>query len=159
MEYKVKDKYLSMVRSYKRLEKISTDNDGTISFAGSQDQVEDFFNQCYHFKDWLIKDPGVALSKKSVEEFISDSPSLSLAADICNSFKHAGLDKRSRSGRTLEGMKRHLSLLVPRGEKLVTFARHELTIGGKQYDAFSLATECLGEWEKYLKENKIQVHE
>ena len=32
----------------------------------------------------------------------------------------------------------------------------ELTISGKKYDAFSLATDCMAEWEEFLEQNKIQ---
>ena len=154
MEYAAKDKYYGMKRSYERLKKINTDNGNSISNADPRDATEDFFNQCYHFKDWLKKDSSVTLTK-DIENFISKSGSLSLAADYCNTFKHAGLDKKSRSGQELEKINTHVNFnLTPRG--FVASARLELTIGGKKYDAFSLATDCMKEWDNFLAQNQIK---
>ena len=154
MEYNAKDKYYGIKRSYERLKKINTDNGNSISNADPKDATEDFFNQCYHFKDWLKKDTSITLTE-DVENFISKSSSLSLAADYCNSFKHAGLDQKSRSGQELEKMNTHVNFdLTSRG--FVVSASLELTIGGKKYDAFSLATNCMKEWNNFLKKNQIQ---
>lgn len=154
MEYNSKDKYYSMKRSYERLEKINTDNGNLISNTDPKDAAEDFFNQCYHFRDWLKKDSSVTLVN-NIEEFINNSTALSLAADYCNSFKHAGLDKKSRPGQELEKMNTHVNFdITPRG--FVASARLEFTIGGKKYDAFSLAIDCMIEWEKFLKQNQIK---
>ena len=136
------------------MKKINTDNGNSISNADPKDATEDFFNQCYHFKDWLKKDTSITLTE-DVENFISKSSSLSLAADYCNSFKHAGLDQKSRSGQELEKMNTHVNFdLTSRG--FVVSASLELTIGGKKYDAFSLATNCMKEWNNFLKKNQIQ---
>lgn len=154
MEYNAKDKYYAMQRSYEKLKKINTDNGNSISNADPKDMTEDFFNHCYHFKDWLKKDSSIVLVY-NIEDFISKSNPLSLAADYCNTFKHAGLEKRSRSGQELEKVITHVNLdLTPRG--FVASARLELTIGGKKFDAFSLATDCIKEWDNFLKQNQIQ---
>lgn len=152
MEFNAVDKYRSMLRSYGRLKKIETDNGNSIGNTESRDAVEDFFNQCYHFKDWLKKDKGISLSL-DVEEFISESQFLSLAADYCNTFKHAGLD-RNRSDKNLEKINTHVKFdLTPRG--FVASSRLELTISGEKYDAFNLATQCIEEWENFIKLNGI----
>ncbi len=154
MEFTAKDKYYGMKRSYERLKKINTDNGNSISNTDPKDATEDFFNQCYHFKDWLKKETSINLIE-NVENFISKSKSLSLVADYCNSFKHAGLDKKSRSGQELEKINTHVNFdLTPRG--FVASARLELTIGGKKYDAFSLATNCMQEWHAFLEQNQVQ---
>lgn len=154
MEYNAKDKYYDMKRSYERLKKINTDNGNSISNAAPKDTTEDFFNRCYHFKDWLKKDTSIALAE-NVENFISKSNTLSLAADYCNSFKHAGLNKKSRSGQELEKMNTHINFdLKPTG--FVVSARLELTISGNKYNAFSLATDCMKEWDSFLEQNQIR---
>jgi len=154
LTYNAKDKYYGMKRSYERLKKINTDNGNSISNADPKDATEDFFNQCYHFKDWLKKDSSVVLVL-DVEDFINKRNSLSLAADYCNSFKHGGLDKKPRSGQELEKMNTHVNFdLTPRG--FVASARLELTIGGKKFDSFSLATDCIQEWDSFLEQNQIQ---
>lgn len=153
MEYNAKDKYYTTKRAYERLKKINTDNGNSISNTDARDATEDFFNHCYHFKDWLKKDSSVTLSD-DVEKFISNSTVLSLAADYCNSSKHAGLNKQSRSDKNIEKVNTHINLdLTPRG--FVATSRLELTIGGEKYDAFALATDCMNEWDKFLKQNNV----
>lgn len=38
----------------------------------------------------------------------------------------------------------------------VASARLELTIGGNKFDAFSLATDCMKEWDNFLEQNQIK---
>lgn len=154
MEYNAKDKYYGMKRSYERLKKINTDNGKSISNTEPKDATEEFFNQCYHFKNWLKKDTSINLAQ-NVEKFINESSSLSLVADYCNSFKHAGLNKKSRSGQKIEKINTHVNfdLMV---DGFVASAHLEITINGKKYDAFSLATDCMRDWDNFLKKNHIQ---
>lgn len=153
MEFPAVDKYRSMQRSYKRLEKINTNNGNEISNVDARDATEDFFNQTYHFKDWLKKDKTIQLLS-DVEEYINRSSALALAADYCNSFKHGGLNKDSRSGKELQKINTHIKLdLTPAG--FVASSRLEITIDQKSYDAFLLASNCINEWETFLEMNKI----
>lgn len=47
-------------------------------------------------KDWLKKEyPG---RSKDIEEYVNDSIHIKVVADLANSLKHRGLDKKSRSG-------------------------------------------------------------
>lgn len=153
MEYPAKDKYYSMERSYKRLQKISINNGNSIKNTDARDAVEDFFYHCYHFKDWIKKDSSITLIE-DIEDFINNSDSLSLAADYCNSFKHAGLNKKSRSKDKLEKINTHINLdLTQTG--FISYANLEITIGNKSYDAFTLATLCVNDWNYFLKQNNI----
>ena len=78
-----------MMRAHKKLLGIATSTGNSISLSEAREATEEFFSHCYHFKDWLLKEqPNL---KQSVEDHISNSKALSLAADICNSYKHAGL--------------------------------------------------------------------
>lgn len=153
MDFNSADKYRSMLRSYDHLKKIQTNNGNSISNTDSRDAVENFFNHCYHLKDWLKKDPQVTL-KLDVEEYINSSSSLSLAADYCNTFKHAGLDRKNRSKRKLEKINTHINLdLTPTG--FVASSKLELTIGGEKYDALDLATQCIKAWDSFIEMNGI----
>ncbi len=153
MKYNAAEKYRRMLRTYDVLERISTDNGNSISNSDARDAAEDFFNQCYHFKDWIKKDASISVDQ-NVEEFINSSPAMQLAADYCNSQKHAGLDRGSRSGKAIERVNTHVKLdITSRG--FVASSRLELTISGQSYDAFKLATECVEAWEKYLRENNV----
>lgn len=157
MEYSAKNKYISMMRAYTKLQKIYTDNGNTISFSDPDDEVDSFFTHCYHLKDWLKKDASMMLTDK-VEAYISSSIPLSIAADYCNASKHGGLDRPPKSGMMIEKKNHHLKMdLTSKG--FVTSARMELTIDGKKYDAFALATDCLRDWNKFLKTNGINFNE
>jgi hypothetical protein len=157
MQYNAADKYLRMLRAYGVLERINTDNGNSISNTDARDAAEEFFNQCYHFKDWIKKDASIRVDQ-DVEEFINFSSAMQLAADYCNSLKHAGLDKRSRSGKEIERVNTHMKLdLTSRG--FVASSRLELMIGGQSYDAFKLATECVRAWDDYLRKNQVSFPE
>lgn len=153
MEYPAADKYRRMLRAYDVLKRVNTDNGNSISNADARDAAEEFFNQCYHLKDWLDKD-GSIQADQDIEQFINKNQCLRLAADFCNSFKHAGLDRRSRSGQEIEKLNTHMSLdLTSKG--FVASSRLEITISGRPYDAYKLATECVEAWERYLRDNQI----
>jgi len=153
MDFKASDQYWSMMRSYERLKRVNTDTGNHISNTDARDTTRDFFNNCYHLKDWLKKDPLLHL-QTSVEDFISNSTPLSLAADFCNAHKHGGLDRGGRSGKEIERINTHVRMdLTPRG--FVASSSLEITISGQKYDAFDLATQCLAEWEKYLGQNGV----
>jgi hypothetical protein len=153
MEYSSADKYRRMLRSYASLKRIGTDNGNSITNTDARDAAEDFFNQCHHFKDWLKKDSAVTFGQNP-ETFINSSPSLKLAADYCNSHKHAGLDRQSRSGKSIDRINTHMKMdITPRG--FVASSWVEITIGGQSYDVLKLAAECVEEWDRYLRENRI----
>lgn len=153
MKFSANDKYRRMLRAYDTLKRINIDNGSSISNTDARDAAEEFFNQCYHFMDWLKKDPSVK-TNQDVEKFINTSSPLRLAADYCNSFKHAGLDKKSRSGQEIQKINTHINFdLTPAG--FVASSRLEITISGKSYDALKLATECIEAWGIYLRTNQV----
>jgi hypothetical protein len=157
MEYSVAEKYRAMLRAFDILKRISTDNGNTISNRDVNDAAEAFFNQCYHLKDWLKKErPADA---KSVEKYINTNDALSLAADFCNSFKHAGLGSSPpRSGKDIQKVNTHMRMdFTPGG--FVATSTMELTISGKSYDAFTLATNCVKAWDTYLQQNGMVISE
>jgi hypothetical protein len=157
MEFSAADKYRRMLRAYDLLKRVNTDNGNSISNTDARDAAEEFFNQCYHFKDWLKKDATIDAGK-SVEKYINASPALALAADYCNSFKHAGVDGKTRSGKDIQKINTHIKMdITPSG--FVTSSRLEVTISGTSYDVFSLATDCVAAWNTYLQENGITFPE
>ena len=143
-----------MLRAYERFRKINSDAGDPISLHAARDVADDFFNHCYHFKDWLKRDP--AIPELGVEDFINNSQSLSLAADYCNSSKHGGAGRNPKSGKKIEEANVHTTLnLTAKG--FVNSSRLEIIIDGKAYDAFSLASECMKEWDIFLSANKIKL--
>src|SRR5437763_10327003 len=116
MDYPAEEKYQRMIRAYKRLMKLAT-NAGKNAVIGSpdaRDATDAFFLLCYHLIDHLKKD--VAIKRpKDVEDHINRSKPLSLAADLCNSSKHAGLSSPPRSGDLLNDINMAYTIHVPAG--------------------------------------------
>jgi hypothetical protein len=91
-----------------------------------------------------------------VESYISNSAPLSLAADYCNTFKHAGLDKKPRSGQQLVEVLQHTRMdITPQG--FVCSAQVEIKTDAKNYRAFDLATDCIHDWNAFLRINSIVI--
>ena len=57
-------------------------------FGAIEDDFVHFFQDAYHFKDWLKNDPASGPSVGSVEAYIKSSEPLSLAGDLPNGSKH-----------------------------------------------------------------------
>jgi hypothetical protein len=181
MDYPAEEKYQRMIRAYKRLKKLATNagKNAVIGSPDARDATDAFFLLCYHLKDHLKKD--VAIKRpQDVEDHINKSKPLSRAADLCNSSKHAGLNTHPRSGDLLNDINMAYTLYVPAGgsakvrikkvprdggtltvarvpvptgtkAKSWATAKIILTIGAKQYDALDLATECVRDWDAFLK--------
>lgn len=184
MEYKIEEQYDSMIRAYENLRILAT-NIGKTAVIGDRTAVDattSFFMNCYHFKDWLKKDSRIQCPK-NVEDFISNSYALSIAADLCNSFKHAGIKSDPRSGKPLEKINMAYSLDIPLGSDpaYIQFSRNPsdgdtitisqsiraggpvatakvvFTLGGISYDAIEVADECVRQWNSFLESRGISV--
>jgi hypothetical protein len=154
MEFKMADKYHRMMRSYEKLRIVGTNTGNSISLSVAKESSEEFFTECYHFKDWLIKE--LPHLKQTVENYISNSLPLSLAADYCNTFKHAGLDRKPRSGEHFVEVLQHTRMdITPQG--FVCSAQVEIKTTAKSYRAFDLATNCIHDWNAFLKANNITI--
>ena len=182
MKYDAEEKYQGMVRASARLAALASDLGQTavVGDPAAKDAATSFFMECYHLKDWLKKDARVK-RPADVENFISKSCGLSVAADLCNSLKHAGLDKQPRSGAHLDQINMAYSIDIsisqpgnitfvrnPSDGDTVTISRTRLTgrpiatakvvvtIGGNKYDAPELAARCVDEWDAFLKSQGIE---
>lgn len=154
MEYSFSKKYNAMLRAYEKLETISTDNGPHIVNTDVADFAETFFNHCYHLKDWIKKDHATA--RIDVEDYVNKTGPLRIVADYCNSLKHAGLDRKGRSGGQVEKLNTHLKIdLTPKG--FVTSAQQEIILGGKRYNAYKLATDSVAAWKSFLALNSIKI--
>ncbi len=183
MDYNAEAQYQSMIRYYEVIRRLATDIGKTVVIGdyAAVDATKSFFVECYHFKDWLKKDSRIT-RPQDVEDCINASHSLSLAADLCNSLKHAGLDKTPRSGMNLDRINMAYSLDLPstiepgqikfernpsdgdtitisysnRAGRPIATAKVVLTVGGKTYDALGVAAECVNDWDDFLLNHKIR---
>ncbi len=153
MKYEIADKYRRMLRAYERLRVICTDNGNTIDNASPRDLAEAFFSQCYHLKDYIKKERPDA---PDVEAYINKTGPLRIAADFCNSEKHAGLDRKPRAGEKISAILVHMKMDYLPG-RFRASGRVEIRLGEKSYDALKLATDCVKGWDKYLKQACIEI--
>jgi hypothetical protein len=155
MDYSFSKKYHAMMRAYDKLKTISTDNGPHIVNTDAGDLAEAFFNHCYHLKDWIKKDPAIP-SHVDVEAYIQKTCALRIVAVYCNSLKHAGLDRKSRSGGQVENVLTHLKIdLTPRG--FVSSAQFEIILGSKRYNAYKLASDSVAAWKSFFALNSITL--
>jgi hypothetical protein len=155
MDYSISKKYHAMMRAYEKLRTISTDNGPSITNTDAADLAGSFFNECYHLKDWIKNDPVIG-AKVDVEAYIDEVGALRIIADYCNSSKHAGLDRKPRSGAQVEQVRTHMKIdLTPKG--FVSSAQLEIIVGSKSYNAYKLATDGVAAWKTFIARNSIVI--
>jgi hypothetical protein len=154
MSDRYREQYERMQRSYDRFREINTRLADKVS-SDYEDDVYAFFMHCYHLKDWVKNDTSVKTRMPNigtdVERFISESEPLSLCVALCSSLKRLELDRGHSSGPRIFGRRRYhyqlnigsrssikLEWLIDRNDK-------------PPIDALELATECMAEWDKFLK--------
>jgi hypothetical protein len=128
----------------------------TLSDPGAffHDDVVAFFQACYHLKDWIKNDPAAAPVAPLVEGYISRTPCLALAADICNGSKHLVLTMPPRSGHPSD----FLHIGTTQNVRLETIAmsfRVDTPTGSQ--DAFQVATDCVKAWNAFVRANLLST--
>jgi hypothetical protein len=178
MNFDAQDQYRAMMRAYGCLERHAEDmgTAAAISYDAS-DLAKRFFLECYHLKDWLKKSDKIPSTE--IERCVSGSQHLSLAADISNSLKHAGLSKPPRSGLPFVAFNTELTVRIPAsaapGQSLgdLKFSRNPrdgdtlklvrgdfarfgagavaiVTFGERRWNCLELARDCVREWNGLL---------
>ena len=152
-KYKFYEQYLRMLRYYKKLRGITTKR-VQFSFTENEwDTIYAFFINCYHLKDWIINDPTLQIDKKTVEDYISKSDSLSICADICNGLKHLKLTKPRYPKKTILGKQVHAT--INNGDKTSEERRFIVEENGKPSDGVYLSMDCIYLWRNFI-EKQIQ---
>ena len=113
------------------------------------DEINAFFQNCYHLKDWIKHDPSLPSSVTSaVEGHVDSSRWLQLCADLCNGTKHLKLTN-SRSREYAEFGKKAYSVTL--GKDQTISLRYEVETSQGIEDAFEIASNSLAAWEAFLK--------
>jgi hypothetical protein len=119
------------------------------------DEIYAFFQNAYHFKDWLKNDGTLASPVvKDVEQFINGDRSLRLCADICNSLKHLVLKKGERSKENPTFGRKQYGLSLGAGPTKIKL-EYEINTASGSVDAFQLATDCMAAWDKFRAKHGI----
>lgn len=143
-------------RWYGRFKRINDGSTDKRSVDDCMDDIQAFFMACYHVKDHLQKDKSFSKhSDDEVEKYVTATRALAICADICNGIKHLQLDRKPRSGdvpkvggRVFEEKIGH-SLSGPDPEP-VSAMKLIIEHKGATLDAFTIATEALDAWEKFV---------
>ena len=130
------EQFERMKRWYERFKRIDEGASHEKNIDYIHDEVYAFFLNCYHLKDWIKQDSSVPRSaSSSVEYFITDSRSLSICADVCNSVKRLALTQ------------------INQGTKPILAVKYSIeTVTGLR-DAFEIAGNCVREWEHFIESN------
>lgn len=148
-DHKYLEQYRRMMRSYERFTSIDRGRAYDPSSEDYNDEVFAFFLNCYHLKDWIKNDEGAGVTAQTdVEGFINSSYPLKLCADICNSYKHLRL-KAPRSHEYPRLTKTRYS--VHGGTPPTIIVKYEIETSRGPMDAFTLATQCISEWQSFIK--------
>lgn len=155
MEIRWRDQYERMKRFRARASEPMSGSDREGYNQRVVDDLAAFFVFCYHLKDWLKKDSVHPLPSHEVENFVSQSESLSLCGDLANASKHAvlrGGSVRADPNPNVQGG----SVSSDFGPLRFVGSWFEVvTSKGQEYDALNLANQCLYEWDEFLKKKGL----
>ena len=141
-------------RHYDRFKAINDGDDGLPDTDLCMDTIVSFFMHCYHLKDWLINDVEFPhKTRNQIEDFVTNTESLAIAADICNCEKHLELDRDPRSGDTPELSGRIFNLNV--GGNTPDTMQLQNEHGAQLRDAFEIATDAMEQWDNFINRSTI----
>jgi hypothetical protein len=152
------EQWSRVLRWYGRVKKVSQGDEALKPSDAHEDDMYAFFLNRYHLKDWVKHDPLALQLKDRVEQFVKNSESLSICADLCNGLKHLSLRHSRRGayfGPRIDRVIFKPDALVTRPGYLV-IARAKGKKKSKKYDAFELATQCVTDWLTFFHLNRRQ---
>jgi hypothetical protein len=159
---KNQEQFERMLRWFKLFKDI---NDGQVQDNSSeyyQDRVYAFFINCYHLKDWIIRDDTVILSSRNdikgkkdiVNKYMKSVYELKICRDICTSSKHLYLTSTPWSGKDPKFVNKRFEINVSSEPKILSVKFTIDTSFGPR-DAFDIATKCIEAWKKFYSNNKL----
>lgn len=147
------DQYKRLERWYRRLEEIYLGREHNKNPDYYQDILYAFFQNCFHFKDWLIES-GV-ISNLTVNTFINSEDEMKICRDLCNGSKHLVINNPSIDP-NIKVNNKDISLLLSNEPPQIKII-YWIDVNGSNYLAFDVATRCLVLWKNFLKQNGITI--
>lgn len=145
-----------MVRWYERFKQTDSGRLHNTESDNYVDEILAFFQNAYHFKDWIRNDPSVPQAvSAAVEPYINASAELSICADLCNATKHLTLTKSRSAANPTLGPK-VFSLGLGTGSPATISLKYEVTTNSGPLDAFQLATKCIDAWKTFLSNHGMK---
>ena len=124
-------------------------------YAECEDYAYAFFQNCWHLKDWILRDSGAPVTlKEAVKKIEQESAveALTLCADVANGSKHLRTGRSSR-----RGARRSVEMEIdigPTGDIEIT--NYSFTVvdnKDNRHDPLLLAQQSLSEWERVIMDN------
>jgi hypothetical protein len=151
-----REQYERVRRWYLRFKDIDKGRPHDTDSENYVDEIYAFFLNCYHLKDWIRHDPAVPEQvRNKVESHINANTSLRLCADICNSLKHLRLDRTPRSVENPTFGKKCFAVGLGPGLPTTIALKYVIDTNSGPLDAFTLATECVTDWDRFLSANGL----
>lgn len=128
--------------------------DSNVGVQLYKDDVIAYFQACYHFKDWLKKDPTTAKSAEDVEDFINGADCFKVAADVTNRSKHGLADLGPRLDKNAQP-RSHRMVIYGADGQFEMVGGEVILVKGEYRSASDLAEECFARWQEYLAERGL----
>ena len=134
--------YERMLRTYARLK------ESYVSSVAYDDDLQHFFQDCWHLKDWIKNDPTLAAQSIPIEATVDARKPLRIAADLANACKH--LDRHQhREGAYVTSK----SVTVHLGQNRGVDVLHVITLSdGSTLPADVAAEQAIDAWEAVLRD-------
>lgn len=113
------------------------------------DDMLAFFQNCLHLRDWLEEDKFISKNiSMEPKVYLNSTGCLAICRDLANGTKHMKLRPNSiKSGSEPKRGPRRMEATM--GSQIISLST-TIEHNGKMIDAFTLATECMAAWKKYL---------
>lgn len=146
-----KHQYERVSRWFSRIENVSNAT-YQMNPIDSKDYIVTFFQNCWHLKDWLMKDPLIAKDARLIQKIKDfaekESQYIKISQNIANGSKHGEFENFHRKSKGLS-----VNLIGDEKSGIWQSAVYEYTQRNKTYEVVDLARKCVQEWEKFLKKN------
>jgi len=114
----------------------------------ASDAFHSYCTVCYEIKEWLKKD-----GQNDVENYVAKSAYIKLAIAYHNIVKHRLDGDTDRRGKKLESHAVHVNFEV--GPITKSSSKYIVKFNGEDYDASTIATQSLREWQEYCQSRNI----
>ncbi len=135
--------------------RLSNENRDAVEY---DDDLWSFFQNCWHFKDWLKNDPAVPTHiTKRVEKDANDKPAIKICADLANRSKHVVLTRIRVDAKITS---RDTTVFIggtKESPDTFSVSEHTITLGdGSIHQARDVAKQAICEWEELLNSYHLQ---
>jgi len=114
----------------------------------ASDAFHSYCAVCYEIKNWLKED-----GQTDAEDYVNNSTYIKLAIAYHNIVKHRPEGDIDRRGNKLESGIVHVNFEV--GPITTSSSKYIVKFNGIDYDASTIATQSLREWQEYYKNRNI----